>query len=148
MTKSLYGMFLGLLLLAETACGGDRLAATVYEQAGLDGGLVVELGVKDVDFTAALGRPEAVTLQALDTDPRRVAEARQQLEAKGLYGPISVARFDGKNMPYADNLVNMVVTHDREIPQEEIFRVLVPGGVLCTLEQQEPKNPRISRKPW
>ncbi|MFO7902909.1 MAG: hypothetical protein ACQESR_04850 [Planctomycetota bacterium] len=94
--------------------------------------VVVELGIKDVDFTAALGAPEAVTLQVLDTDPGQVAEARQRLEAKGVYGPISVARFDGKSMPYVDNLVNMVVAHGSDIPQEEIFRVLVPGDALCT----------------
>ncbi|MGM0486080.1 MAG: PQQ-binding-like beta-propeller repeat protein, partial [Planctomycetota bacterium] len=47
-----------------------------------------------------------------------------------------------------DNLVNMVVAHGSDIPEEEIFRVLVPGGVLCTLEDPELNNPRMSRKPW
>jgi outer membrane protein assembly factor BamB len=78
-------------------------------------------------------------VQTLDTDPQRVASARRQLEAAGVYGKVTVERFDGKRLPYADNLVNLIVLHDGdadragvEVPREEIMRVLAPGGVFCS----------------
>ena len=130
--------------------------AMIYEKSGIQGGLVVELGVVDSEFTAKLGAPDAVTVQALDTDPQRVAGARKRLEAAGLYGKITVGRFDGKTLPYADNLVNLIVLHDTEenrhgveVSREEIMRVLAPGGVFCSGVGQSPaKGLRIAKKPW
>jgi hypothetical protein len=88
---------------------GSKLAAAALEHANVQGGLIVELGMVDAQFTADLAARDAVTLQVLDTDPQCVADARKQLEAKGLYGRVTVDQFDGKNLPYADNLVNLVV---------------------------------------
>ena len=51
---------------------GSNLTSAVYEQTNVQGGLVVELGVADAQFTADLGFRDTVTLQALDTDPQRV----------------------------------------------------------------------------
>ncbi|MHC4404161.1 MAG: hypothetical protein ACYTG0_31285, partial [Planctomycetota bacterium] len=113
--KRILATLLFLLLLAtEPARAEADLVAMIYEKSGIQGGLVVELGIVDAGFTAKLGAPDAVTLQTLDTDLQRVASARKRLEAGGLYGKITVDVFDGKTLPYADNLVNLVVLHETD----------------------------------
>ncbi len=148
MTIRLTALLSVLLLATAAARAGDDPAAAIFEETGVQGGLVVVLSPVDAEFTAELGVPEAITLQALDTDPQRVSDARKHLEAKGLYGKITVEQFDSKNLPYADNLVNLVVANGEcQVTREEIDRVLVPNGVAITLD------PQLSildsfRKPW
>jgi len=152
MTKTIANVLLLLFLAAATARGSDDRAAAVYEQANWKGGMVVELGMVDPRFTAALGAPDTVTLETLDVDPQRVAEARKRLEAEGLYGRVTVAPFDGERLPYADHLVNLIVVHEAagdriDVAHDEILRVLAPGGALCELEAGS-GHPRIVKKPW
>ena len=143
-------------LTGRATCAESDLAATVYEKSGVQGGLVVELGFVDAEFTAKLGSPDAITLQTLVRDPRQVAGARKDLEARGLYGRITVDEFDGKTLPYADNLVNLVVLHDTGpeseeagVSREEIMRVLAPGGVVCSgVGPSQAASLQIARKPW
>ncbi|MHC4506866.1 MAG: outer membrane protein assembly factor BamB family protein, partial [Planctomycetota bacterium] len=45
-------------------------------------------------------------------------------------GPVSVGLFDGEHLPYADNLVNLLVAEKAgRVTAAEIGRVLAPGGV-------------------
>ena len=148
--------YLAVATIAQPARAGDDPVAAIYERSGVQGGLVVELGLVDADLTAKLGKPDAVTLQTLDTDPERVARARRELEARGLYGKITVDRLDGPALPYADNLVNLIVLHDAsgdrgriDVSRDEIMRVLAPGGVLCSgMGQSSSAGPEIVKKPW
>ena len=48
----------------------------------------------------------------LDTDAANIAKARDHIRALGLYGQVSVERWTGELLPYADNLVNLVVAED------------------------------------
>jgi len=67
---------------------------------------------------------------AIGADAERVAEARERLHTKALYGPVSADRFDGRKLPYVDDTVNLVVAGDlARVPMDEIRRVLAPGGV-------------------
>ncbi|MHC4308502.1 MAG: outer membrane protein assembly factor BamB family protein [Planctomycetota bacterium] len=53
------------------------------------------------------------------------------MTGSGCRGPVSVEEFDGKRLPYADNLVNLVVADDLGgVAKTEAMRVLAPGGVL------------------
>ena len=55
-------------------------------------------------------------------------------------------RFDGKRLPYAENLVNLLVVGDQcEVPDEEMLRVLAPGGMAYVREAQRWKK---TVKPW
>ena len=131
-------------------------AAELYQAAGRPGGLVVELPFVDAQFTVDLGSPDSLTLQTLHPDRQAVAEARNQLQAAEVYGKITAEAFDGRTLPYADNLVNLVVLHQVEaerlgidVPREEILRVLTPGGVLCRWPGPSSETaPEIIRKPW
>ncbi|HUT95082.1 MAG TPA: PQQ-binding-like beta-propeller repeat protein [Thermoguttaceae bacterium] len=156
MRRMLATLLFVLLPATEPARAEADPVAVIYEKSGVQGGLVVELGILDAEFTAKLGAPDAVTLETLDTDPQRVAGARKRLEAGGLYGKITVDRFDGKTLPYADNLVNLIVSHDAngdrdgvDVSREEIMRVLAPGGVFCSGAGQSPAAAlEIAKKPW
>ena len=48
----------------------------------------------------------------------------------GLYGPVSIDQWDGRRLPYVDNLVNLLVVEQAgDMGQEEMLRVLAPDGV-------------------
>ena len=68
-------------------------------------------------------------VHGLDDSADDVATARETIHSAGSYGPVSVERFNGPHLPYADNMVNLfVAAADAKIPREEILRVLCPGG--------------------
>ena len=138
---------LPLSAFAARAQGDDaaarKQAESIFAATGVKGGLVVHLGCGDGRLTAALRKDEAYAVHGLDTDPARVDKARKYIRSLGLYGPASAETFDGKHLPYTDNLVNMVVMRGTGdgirdagygIQDEEIMRVLCPGGVLVRLD--------------
>jgi len=52
-------LFLLLLATEQARAEADPVAA-IYEKSGVQGGLVVELGLVDAEFTARLGAPDSV----------------------------------------------------------------------------------------
>ena len=69
-------------------------------------------------------------MHGLANDAVQVSKARAHIRSLGLYGPVSVDRFDGKQLPYIDNVVNLLVVQDRyNMPTDEMMRVLAPLGV-------------------
>ncbi len=118
--------------LAETA---DEAAHELLHQAGFRGGLIVHLGCETGELTAALGAQDGATVQGLDADAGNVARAREHIHSRGRYGPVSASVWDGRRLPYADNLVNLLVVESAATPQEveaarEMLRVLAPGGTM------------------
>ncbi len=108
----------------------DPDAAKILATSGVKGGIVVQLGIGDGSLTAALRANDSYQVQGLDTDAARVAKAREAIFSKGVYGPVSVDTFDGRTLPYIDNLVNLIVADDLGgVPMSEVQRVLVPNGV-------------------
>lgn len=113
----------------------DRMRVTV-ETAAVDpvdpiGGLAVHLHCGDGLETEALAAGGRFLVHALDEEASLVRTARERLRSTGQYGRVSAARFDGETLPYADDMVNLIVTDDlRGVPFEEAMRVLAPGGVL------------------
>ncbi len=107
----------------------DR-AQEVLRAAGITRGLVVHLGCGTGRLTAALGRSGRFVVRGLDRDEASVAEARRHLAAQGLYGRTSVGRWDGRNLPFLDNLVTLVVSERAvDVAGGEIMRALAPRGV-------------------
>ena len=105
-------------------------AGEIIQATGVRGGLVVHVGCGDGKRTAALRGGKRYVVHGLDTDPANIAKAREHIRSLGLYGPVSVARFDGKRLPYRDNLVNLLVASDgSNVSADEILRVLAPLGV-------------------
>ncbi len=71
-------------------------------------------------------------VHGLYTNRADVAAARRRLVSLGINGPVSTDLFDGEHLPYADNLVNLIVVSGVgcRVSGEEIARVLVPRGVV------------------
>jgi len=105
-------------------------AAQLLEACEIKGGLVIHLGCGDGKLAVALRASDSYLVHGLDTDAANIAKARQHIRSKGLYGPVSVDTFDGKRLPYADNLVNLLVA-DRlgDVTKADVMRVLAPLGV-------------------
>jgi outer membrane protein assembly factor BamB len=110
---------------------GKQQAQEILDAAGIRGGLLVHLGCADGQLTAALRANDSYLVHGLDADPEAVAAARKHIRGLGLYGAVSVETLDGSELPYADNLVNLLVAENLgRVPVEECMRVLAPNGVL------------------
>ncbi|MFC1596551.1 PQQ-binding-like beta-propeller repeat protein [Planctomycetota bacterium] len=117
---------------APGAIAERDLARTILKTAEVKGGLVVHLGCGDGKLTAALYAGDGYLIHGLDTDVEQAAKAREHIRSVGLYGKVSVDTFDGRRLPYVDNLVNLVVAEDLgEVSVDEVTRVLAPLGVAC-----------------
>lgn len=105
--------------------------AGVVEDSGIKGGIVVQVGCKNSKSLVKLLVNDRFLVHGLDVDATRIAEVRNSLRSNHLYGKVSAAVYDGKNLPYADNLINLLVIGEPkcQIQEEEMMRVLVPGGV-------------------
>jgi len=118
-----------LSLLAATAATNAEIPREALDAARARGGLIVHVGCGDADLTATLRAADRCLVHGLDVDAARVRRAREALRKRGLHGPVSVEPFDGSRLPYADNLVNVLVARDpARVPGKEILRVLAPGG--------------------
>jgi len=124
-----------------TAAGPS--AQEILVTAGVKGGLVVHVGCGDGELTADLGASHAFLVHGLDTDPAKVARSRRTIKARGLYGRVAADVFDGRHLPYIDNVVNLIVMADAgsAIPESEAMRVLVPGGKLLSLASSVAHSP-------
>ncbi|MFO0922135.1 MAG: PQQ-binding-like beta-propeller repeat protein [Pirellulales bacterium] len=102
----------------------------IAETSGVQGGFVVHVGIQDGKLTQALKRNASFQVQGLDRDAKTVAQVRERLVREGVYGDIAVERWIGNELPYIDNLVNLMVIDDsQEVSKVEVMRVLVPNGV-------------------
>ena len=121
-------------------------AREIVDATDVKGGLIVHLGCGDGELTAALSVNDRYLVHGLDTDPDVVAKARKHVQKLGLYGRVSVETLNGRNLPYADNLVNLLVAEDLgQVPLEECLRVLAPNGVAYV---KSPNKWDKVVKPW
>jgi len=124
-----------LTTICSTAVSQD--AGQILEASGVQGGLVVVIGCDSPELLEELRAGDSYLVHALDRDPGKVAAARLYLREKGLYGPVTAARWDGSQLPFVDSLVNLVVTGGEwQVASDEIARVLAPGGVALKLDPE------------
>ena len=115
----------GLILSATNLYAMD--AAETVRHSGIRGGIVVHLGCGDGRQTASMWLNGSYLVHGLDTDADQVAKARAYVRSKDLYGPVSVAQYDGTTLPYGDNIVNLIVADTLgNVSEEEAMRVLTP----------------------
>ena len=120
---------LGVILSPAVA---GQTAEEIVSALGVKGGVVVHVG-DDANLTAALRLNDRYVVQGLVTSRAKLREARAKIAAAGEYGPVSIAVFDGENLPYADNMVNLIViSNQSSVTSEEVERVLAPSGVVLT----------------
>jgi len=108
----------------------------LLKAAEVRGGLVVQLGCDDGDLLTRLGVLPGTLVQGLECDQRKIVEIRDHIHEAGLAGTVSVSHWDGKSLPYIDNLVNVIMVSDVgcQVSGKEIERVLAPRGVCIALD--------------
>ena len=121
---------ISLLPIAFSSARAAPPAAELLAESGVSGGVVVHVGCAGGKFTAALHTSDRLLVHGLDTDAAGVAKARAHIDSLGLYGEVSVERYDGKNLPHGDNIVNLILIESpANLTGKEIERVLTPRGV-------------------
>ena len=133
----------GLTLSAHATGAAEDQARPIIQESGVTGGLIVHLGCGDGKLTAALRGNESFLVQGLDAD---VTQARANIRAAGLYGPVTAECWSGGALPYVDNIVRLLIVGDHQpsVTRSEMLRVLCPGGVAVTLAP----SLLTLRKPW
>lgn len=135
------------------------------KSVGLHGGLIVQLGGSETKAASELSLTGRYLIHILDADAKTVELARARLTKNGFYGLAWVEQHrDAQRLPYAENMVNLVVIRDYSVPAEELMRIVVPGGavVVTNLDllsrseleasgfRSDPDDDTylIARKPW
>lgn len=115
-------IFFGIAILA--------LSCSAMPAANVKGGLTVCIGSEALESVAEDWKKPGCVFHCLETRDSRVADLRKKIQAAGCHGKVSVARFDSRNLPYIDNLVNLLIVRDADfnISPEEIERILAPYG--------------------
>ena len=139
--------FLRAATVCFAVCAADGAdASKILKETGISGGLVVHLNCGDGKLTAALHAGDNYLVHGLDTDVANIVKARKHISAAGLYGQVSVARFGGGRLPYADNLVQLVVADGLgKVSMAEVMRVLSPRGIAYV---KKDGRWRKTLKPW
>ena len=132
---------------ADRPSAAARVQANqILEATGVKGGLVVLLGCGDGRLAAGLQAGEGFLVQALDADAASVEAARRNIQSRGLYGAVTADRFDGRRLPYVDNLVRLLVAESLGgVPENEVLRVLAPLGMAYVRRDGEWRK---IVKPW
>ena len=130
------GIVLVLVVICQFGCERDvslakrRQATQILDDSGVKGGFIVHIGCGTGRLTAALCANNSYLVHGLDANAKNIQWARKHIKSRNLYGRVSVEQFRGNRLPYADNLVNLIVSErPAEFPKDEIMRVLAPNGV-------------------
>jgi len=101
--------FLLMVCTAQIRASERNVANQILSDTGVKGGLIVHIDCGDGQLTAALCAGDGFLVHGLDTDIDNVEQAREHIRSLNLYGKVSVEAWDGKQLPYIDNLVNLIV---------------------------------------
>ncbi len=117
-------------------------SAADVQDSGVTGGIVVHLNCGDGRATADMATGNNSLVHGLDGSAVNVSQAREYIGSKNLYGRVSVARYDGRSLPYADNMINLLVADTLGgVSRDEVMRVLTPTGTAVI-------GGRKTVKPW
>ncbi|MHC4593958.1 MAG: outer membrane protein assembly factor BamB family protein [Planctomycetota bacterium] len=124
-----FTLILAVMLITSDSAFAES-ASDIIRRSGVRGGLIVHLGCGDSRLTADLLVSDSYLVHGLDTEAQNVEKGREHITSLNLYGQVSIDRFDGKRLPYVDNLVNLVIAEDiSDTSIDEVMRVLAPNGV-------------------
>jgi len=130
-------------LMIRPALGQDL--GELISSHGFKGGIVVHLGCGDGGKTAQLLVNARCIVHGLDRNTSNVDKARRDIASQGVYGRVAVATLSGNRLPYADNMINLIVADKTDgISSDEMMRVLVPNGMVLV---RNGRNWRKATKP-
>ena len=116
----------------------DRVSSeTLLSEANeIPGGFCVVAGCTNAQLAISLGDHDKFVVQALFPEASDLQQAREAIRACGVYGRVSAVLAPRQRLPYAENLINVVVVERfRDCAADglslaEIHRVLTPLGVV------------------
>ena len=120
------------LVVAATPLWADAKsdAKQILSETGFTGGFIVHVGAGDGQLAIELGKQRSTQVHGLVRDASQVATARQAVQENSKYGDVSIDLLQSDQLPYVDNLINLLVTEDLAgVSMDEVLRVLVPNGV-------------------
>jgi len=131
-----FTVLLAVLATGAAAEGQADLAELPGAAGGPVRGLVVHLGTSDGKLESQVAASGKALVHGLAVDPASTHRARQAIARVGLYSMASVETWAGGELPYGDQLVNLLIADldalgERAPRREEILRVLAPGGAAC-----------------
>jgi outer membrane protein assembly factor BamB len=138
------------ILFFITCVINEAAPISPLDDPGVYGGLVVHVGCGDGEFIVALSERETYLIQGLDSEPENVLAARERLQTENLTDRASVDSWDGRILPYVDNIVNLLLIDDPSdlnTLREEATRVLAPRGVLMANDREAGIWRRLYTKP-
>jgi outer membrane protein assembly factor BamB len=119
-------------------------------ESGFKGGLIVLVGGQNAGLALSLGNASDVLVHWLVQDDETLDNARREVRDAGAYGRISAMVWQDSQLPYADNMVNLLVLQQDDglqIDQREVDRVMAPTGVAARLHDGV-RTHSCDRKPW
>jgi outer membrane protein assembly factor BamB len=106
----------------------------ILGECAFQGGLIVHAGCQDAELLVSLSDRSNALVHGLVSDRERLEDMRGVIRKAGRYGRASAMLWDGRSLPYADGIVNLLlVTDNGTIAQKEIERVLAPLGVASII---------------
>jgi hypothetical protein len=118
-------------LAAEPEANHPALTTFILESLPARTGLCVHVGVGDGSLTADLLQGGKFLVHGLDPDAKAVEAVNRMLLGKGVYGQASVEQCDLSTLPYAENVVNLMVVAEADgLNMAEVMRVLAPHGIV------------------
>ena len=101
------------LHVAASWCIASESAPTAANElvriADAKGGLAIHVGCGDGKLIADLAKAKGWLVHGLDVSQEQVRSARDRLRSVNAGSTVSVARFDGQQLPYIDNLVKLAI---------------------------------------
>lgn len=128
-----------VLAALSSATDSAAKAPPPFDPAGaanLQGGLIVQLGGQNTDAAARLSQSGRYLIHVLDPDAQVTQSAQQRLREQGHYGLAWAEHVrDPQRLPYAENVVNLIVVAGYSVPAAELLRVLTPGGSVVVVNE-------------
>ncbi|MCH5375125.1 MAG: PQQ-like beta-propeller repeat protein, partial [Planctomycetes bacterium] len=128
-------------------------ATRIVDGSGRSGGICVLVGMRDADLAIAMGKQGGFVVQSLYADDAMCDRMRAIMQERGRYGVVSAGVFEGGRLPYADNLVNILVVNDvsslqqRGLSLAEVARVLAPlGTVFLGVASDDSQTEKVMRQ--
>ncbi len=127
-----------LAILTSSLTAHAITADDLIKQSSFEGGLIVQIGHPDTAITTALAADNKAIVQTLSKKLEQINSNQS--------GRVTAAEWDGQVLPYADNMVNLLIVHNiKDVSTKEIDRVLAPRSTAMIN-----KNGRWTKhtKPW
>jgi outer membrane protein assembly factor BamB len=116
------------------------LAERLLGAEGIRTGLCVHIDCGEGALTAELGLAGRLLVHGLTARRENVIAGREYIRSQGIYGRVSINHCPFTELPYADNLVNVLIVDDPSTLREsdltvsEIMRVVAPLGTVWLRE--------------